>query len=364
MTDETATAPTGSEQDFDPRQQASRFYHPEMFLGGRTIYAGITLGVFDLLADNPIPSSDVADKLELDPDHSYRLLRALASLGLMEEDETRRFSLNPVGKCFSTDHPQSIRAMILAFYDPEILSATHHLPEVVREGGPDGFVREHGAPAFEYFEHNPELGMLFGQLMDSFSKIETDLVLDAVSGYDFSEFSHVCDIGGRNGHLLCSLLQTHPHLEGTVLDLPPVIEQTDQHWAPKLGVDDRCTYVGGDMFEEVPAADGYIMKKVLHDWTDEDCVEILSNIHEAATPGARLFIVEDVLPGPETPHQSKLWDLQMMLMIGGRERTESEFDSLLEQSGWQLVDVWDPDESLREKLRGAEVRNVIEATKA
>lgn len=364
MTDEITPDTIESEEHANPLQKASRFYHPEMLLGGRTIYAGITLGIFDLLADNPLPASGIADELDANPDHTYRLLRALGSLGLMEEDDTRRFSLTPVGECFSTDHPQSLRDMILAFYDPDILSATFHLPEVVKEDGPDGFVREHGAPAFEYFEQNPDLGMRFGRLMDSFSTIETKLVLDALDGYDFSEFSHVCDIGGRNGHLLCSLLEAHPHLEGTVLDLPNVIEHSDQHWAPKLGVADRCTYVGGDMFEEVPVADVYFMKKILHDWADEECVEILSTIHEVAPSDARVFIVEDVLPGPETPHQSKLWDLQMMLMIGGRERTKSEFASLFERSGWQLADVWNPDESLRERLSGAEVRNVVEGRKA
>lgn len=364
MTDEISRPTIESDQSTDPLRKASEFYHPEMLLGGQTIYAGITGGLFEHLNDDPLSASDLATELDLDPGHTYRLLRALGSLGLVEEDHDRRFSITPVGECFQTDHPQSVRDMILAFYDPDILSATHHLPDIVKEGGPDGVVREHGVPAFEYFEQNPELGLLFGRLMDSFSKIETELILDALDAYDFSRFSHVCDIGGRNGYLLCSLLETHPHLKGTVLDLPDVIEHSDQHWAPKLGVEDRCTYVGGDMFEEVPVADAYFMKKVMHDWTDEECVEILSNIHEAAPSDGRVFIIEDVLPGPEQPHQSKLWDLQMMIMTGGRERTRSEFASLLEQSGWQLAAIWTTEESLEKRLRGAEVRSVVEGAKA
>lgn len=111
---------------------------------------------------------------------------------------------------------------------------------------------------------------------------ETDAVLDALDAYDFSRFSHVCDVGSGHGHLLCHVLELHSHLDGTVFDLPSVVREDAQHCAPTVGVEAQCAYIGGDMFESVPTADGYFLKHVLDNWNDEECVDILSTIHDAA----------------------------------------------------------------------------------
>src|SRR5262249_23269358 len=159
--------------------------------------------------------------------------------------------------------------------------------------------------------------------------------LDALTGYDFSKIKHVCDVGGGHGHMLCNLLAKYRHMTGTVLDLPSVFEDRSRLWAEQMNVADRCRYVGGGMFKEVPQADAYMMKMILHDWNDEECVEILHNVYRSAAPRGGIFIVEHVVPDPETPHFSKLFDIHMMCWGSGRERTVQEYSTLLVRAGWR-----------------------------
>jgi hypothetical protein len=160
---------------------------------------------------------------------------------------------------------------------------------------------------------------------------------------------------GGHGHLRCSLLAKHPHLRGTVYELPSVIEQKDLLWADKMEVSSRCQYVPGEMFREVLGADAYFLKHILHDWNDTDCVQILSNMRKAAVRDARAFIAEYVVPGPETPHFAKLFDIHMMCATGGQERTKEEYTDLLGSAGWRCVRTWYP----ASKLMG-----VVEAIRA
>lgn len=138
--------------------------------------------------------------------------------------------------------------------------------------------------------------------------------------------------------MICSLLLIHPHLRATVLDMEQVIQDKNLLWANKMGITaDRCSYVSGDMFEAVPTSDAYFMKMILHDWDDEECLRILSSIHKSSATKTRLFIVEHVVPGPETPHFSKLFDIHMLCALTGRERTEEEYLALLKQAGFKHV---------------------------
>ena len=136
---------------------------------------------------------------------------------------------------------------------------------------------------------------------------------------------------------MCSILQAQPHLRGIVFDQPEVVQDLQELWAPKLGVEDRCRYVAGDMFKTVPVADAYSLKMILHDWNDAECMEILSCIRRAASGRAHVFIAEQIVPGPNEPHPSKLFDLHMMCWGGGQERTEAEYMGLLEGSGWRAM---------------------------
>lgn len=302
------------------------------------LYAFLELGILDRLADGSTTADEVARDLSLDSEKTYRLLRALGYHGVVEERPRQRFALTPVGECFLADHPHSLRADLRFARSREYVSAMLHLPDIVREGDTNGFVREFGCGLYEYAEEHPAFGDAVSAFMTARLHRDADEVLDALDSADFAECSHVCDVGGGHGYLLARLLETRPHLQGTVLDLPGVVDESDRHEAPKVGVADRCSYVAGDMFEEVPTADAYLLKEILHNWDDEECVEILSTVREAAPPDGRVFVIEAIVPGPKTDHFAKQLDVTMMVLLGGRERAEAEYVTLLDRAGWEHVE--------------------------
>lgn len=319
------------------------------------LYSCVRLGVFDALSGGPRSAADLAAELRLDAPLAYRLLRALGCLGLLNEDRNRRFSLTASGEFLRTDHPQTLRGMTLLEEGPEHYAVWKHLCAMIREGRQDGFVREFGHPIFVHAVEDGDYADVFNEAMSSYSSGETAMVLAALDTYDFSRISHLCDVGGGHGHLLCSLLGKYPDLSGTVYELKSAIARRDLLWAYKMKVGSRCEYVPGDMFKEVPRADAYILKHILHDWNDAECVQILSNMHKAAPPEARVFVAEFVVPGPDTPHFSKLFDIHMMCATSGEERTEGEYAELFDEAGWKHVRTWYP----TSKLMG-----VVEAMKS
>ncbi len=304
------------------------------------LYAGVKLGIFDAIRETPEPAADVAERVGLDPVLTYRLMRALGTLELLREDGSHRFTLTAAGRLLCGDHPETLRGMTLLAEGPTHYALWKHLPAMVRDGRQNAFVREFGHTAFEHATLDPEYGATFNEGMSSYSLAQTHWVLEALTGYDFSKINHLCDVGGGHGHMVCSFLVKYRHLTGTVLEMPGVIEDKSRLWAEKMNVADRCRYVAGDMFKEVPRADTYMMKMILHDWNDEECLQILGNIHRS--PGGRIFIVEHVVPGPDTPHFAKLFDIHMMCWGTGRERTVQEYSTLLEGAGWRYVKTWYP----------------------
>src|SRR5262249_22496156 len=156
--------------------------------------------------------------------------------------------------------------MVLATEGPTHYALWKHLSAMVRDGRQNGFVREFGHTAFEHVALDAEYRAAFNEGMSGYSIAQTGWLLDALTGYDFSKIKHVCDVGGGDGHMLCNLLAKYRHMTGTVLDLPSVFEDRSRLWAEQMNVADRCRYVGGDMFKEVPQADAYMMKMILHDW--------------------------------------------------------------------------------------------------
>jgi hypothetical protein len=301
------------------------------------LYTGVKLGLFESIGTTPKPASEIAGELSLDASLSYRLLRALASMGFLNEKEGHIFSITPSGELVRKDHPQTLRGVILLEEGPEHYAIWKHLADMVKDGKQDGFMREFGLRIFDYIPQNPAYAEVFNYAMSSYSATHTKLVLEALKSYDFSNIRSLCDIGGGHGHLICNILQEHPQLQGTVLELESTIKNKELLWAEKMGMANRCKYLAGDMFQEVPGADAYIMKMILHDWSDEECVKILSNIQKASPANGRILIVEHVVPGPEVPHFSKLFDIHMMCALTGRERTEKEYAGLLEKSGLQYV---------------------------
>ncbi len=263
-------------------------------------------------------------------------MRALGSLGLVAEDEAGRFSLTDASHLLTGEHPMSLRDVARLEEGPTHYAVWKHLPEIVQDGGPNGFQREFGHDIFEHREADRDYADRFNASMTSLSRMESAQVKGLLAETDLTRFDRICDVGGGHGQLLCTLLDDAPGVEGTVLELPNVVEADDEHWHHRMGLADRVEFVAGDFFEEVPTADAYLMKHILHDWDDQECLEILSTVRQAAPEGARLFICELVVPGPQTPHLAKIFDVNMMIMSTGRERTVEAYDRLLSKGGWAL----------------------------
>lgn len=330
----------------------------EMIFGrwrSQILYTGVRLGIFDALAAGPGTAAKAAGELHVDSEALYRLMRALGAIGLLEEDDKRTFSLTSMGDLLRADHPHSLRPMTLLEEGPEHYAAWKHLPALIREGKQDGFAREFGQPAFAHASSNPDYGKVFNEAMSSFSAMDNMMLLEALKDYDFAGISRICDVGGGQGYALCNLLAAFPHLQGTVLELPNVIADKTALWAGKMDLEQRCTYVAGDMFDQVPAADAYLIKRVLHDWNDAECHTILSAMHRAAPKGGKVLIVELVVPGAGTPHFSKLFDVHMLIWGTGRERTAEEYAALLKEAGWKYLKTWYP---------ASRMLGVVEAVKA
>ena len=305
------------------------------FMAGHVLRTGIELGLFESLESEPRAAGEIARELGLEPEQTYRLLRALAFTDFVVEEPEKCFSITPAGRFLERGHRDSMGDGIRFWFHPRLEAAWSHLPEMVADGPPDGFEREFGKSIWEHFEDDPDLSSQFHRFMSALRDRRTSVVTDMLDDDDFASVSHVCDVGGGHGHMLSHVLDAHPHLEGTVLDLPNAIEQSEHHWAPRLGVDDRCSYEAGDMLEEVPRADAYFLQGILNSIPEADALEVLANIREAAPRGARVFIIEPMVPESTEPDFTKLFDIQLMITSGGRSRSPAEYRSILQGSGME-----------------------------
>jgi hypothetical protein len=287
----------------------------------------------DLLAEGPRSARDVAREAHTDPDVTHRLLRALASYGIFEERELGTFANTPASDSLRADIPGSLRPMALYSSAPHIVQAWAELPHSVATGAP-AFRHTHGVSTWEYLRTHAEAAEEFDAAMTANSQREAGAVLDA---YDFSRFETLVDVAGGAGLLLQAVLGKHDRLKGILFDLPHAIE----HAREVVGaspVASRCELVAGDAFEGVPhGADAYMMKHIVHDWSDADSLRILASIHKAARPGATLLVIDAVVEPGNGPQFAKILDINMLVMTeGGRERTEAEFADLLRRGGFVL----------------------------
>jgi len=290
------------------------------------------LGVADHLADGPRDPGELAELTAANGPFLRRLLRFLATRGVFREDEDGRFHLTPHAEVLRSDVPNSIRAGVLTVTSDLFWLSTGDFVEAVRHGEP-AFDLRYGRSFFEYLTENPETGVMFAEGMASMSAGETAHV---VASYDFPDTGVVVDVGGGRGGLLLDLLRFRPELFGVLLDHEQVVES---HVLGQLGEDDRWKLVPGDFFESVPAGDLYLVKNVLHDWNDEQCVRILRNCRAAMNTGARVLVVDAVLPSGNEPHFGKAVDIMMLLLASGQERTRSEFERLFASAGLRLTRV-------------------------
>jgi hypothetical protein len=292
----------------------------------QAIHVAATLGIADQLAEGARSAGQLAAATNTHEPSLYRLLRALAAVGVLREDPDRRFTLTPLGEGLRHDAADSPAAWAAFVGRPYHWSAWSHLLHSVRTGE-NAFTALHGADVWAYRAEHPEESDVFDAAMTALSRRLAAAVLDA---YDFGAYEVVADIGGGRGALLSAILARHPHARGVLFDQPAVV----------AGVAlERCRTVGGNFFEDVPGgASAYILKAVLHDWEDKPAVAILRTIRRAAPEGSALLIIERRLGPPNAEPAAKLSDLNMLVGPGGRERTRDEYAALLETAGYALVD--------------------------
>ncbi len=263
----------------------------------------------------------------------YRLLRFTASYGVFRETGDRAFDQTPLSAALATDAAGSFRPATRMFH--RMFKGWDGLDHSIRTGEA-GAVKAFGEPMFDYIGHNPELGPLFDAGMTAFHGHETQAMLDA---YDFGEIKTLADIGGGNGLLLAAVLQRYPNLHGILFDLEHVSGRA-RAGMKALGLESRCSVVEGSFFEAIPAgADAYLMRHIIHDWTDEQSIQILSNCRKVIPAHGRVLLVEFTVPEANQASLGKDADMMMLAFPGGMERTDAEYAALLESSGFRLAKV-------------------------
>lgn len=297
----------------------------------QSVAAAARLGLFDAIGESSRTAGDVAAAAATDPDATARLLRGLASVGLLERRADGRYALTEVGQRLRTGVPGTFRDAFIAETDPAHWQSWEHMADSVRTGKPRP-AEVLGGPAFDWYAKNPEHGEQFGKAMQNVSRFAAGAVLEA---YDFSGVRTMMDVGGGNGSLALAILERYPAMKGKVVDLP-YIEDAAKAAIRAGGASGRCGFQACDFFESVPrGADLQVLKFILHDWTDEECVRILTRCREALEPGGRVLIVEMLVPPEIRPDFVMLMDLNMLVVTGGRERTEEEFGRLLSRAGFR-----------------------------
>jgi len=307
-------------------------------LGGfrisQALYAAAALGVADQLVAGPAPVELLADHTGAHAPSLHRLLRTLASVGVFTEPEPGVFALTPLGQTLTSGQPGSMRDLAIMWME------THYAPfadllHTIRTGQPAA-EQLYGQPFFSWLSHHPEQASRFTGAM---ANLTSGFKTAAITSLPLDGTHTIVDVGGADGTVLAAILAAHPHMRGVLFDLPHVITDAAETLA-RHGVEDRVDCVGGDFFESVPASgDAYLVSVVLHDWADQQAQHILANIAAAGGSGARLLMLEFVVPPGDTPHLSKMSDLSMLVMMGGKERTETEWRELLKGAGFTGIEI-------------------------
>lgn len=307
----------------------------EMIFGyalSRSISTAAQFGIADQLKDGPKSSDELAAALGLHAGSLYRMMRALVGAGVFSEDADRRFSLTPLSEPLLSDKPESLRAFATFMADDVNFTTWAKLPYSIQTGQ-RAFDHVYGEFYFDWLGKHPADAKTFNNAMTSMSLGAGAAVL---AGYDFTGINKLVDVGGGHGLLLASVLQQYPQMKGVLFDAPAVVAEAEALRAP--GLAERAEAIGGSFFETVPAGgDAYILKHIIHDWSDDECVTILNHCHAAMADNGKVLVAEMVLPEPNAPGVSKFLDLVMLQFMTGRERTAEEYRALLDRAGFEMT---------------------------
>jgi O-methyltransferase domain/Dimerisation domain len=307
------------------------------YMASISIHIVAKLGIPDLLKDGPRSAADLAAATTTNEDRLYRVLRALASLGVFIETAPRQFALTPAAETLRSDVEGSIRPMAIWMGDPLHFRVYAEMMHPVKTGQ-TAFEHLMGKPIFEYFPTDPAESEVFNDAMTCFSGMTLPATLEA---YDFSGIGTLMDVAGGHGALLRAILHKYPGMRGIVTDLKHVIERA-KRLPENQAIAHRCEFVHSDFFASVPShADAIIMKHIIHDWDDHEAKLILRNCRKELSekPDAKILLVEPVISPGNSPELGKFMDLEMMVLPGGRERTEEEFARLFAAAGLRLTRV-------------------------
>ncbi len=298
----------------------------------RPIFVAAELGLADHLVAGPLGVDALAEKTDTHAPTLYRLLRALAAVGVFTETEARMFGLTPLAECLRSDRMRPLIRMFLSSWHDQ---AWNELGHTVRTGNP-GFEHAFDQPAFEWMEANPEARTVLDQGQGLKAMGFSQAVMAV---HDFSGVDSICDIGGGQGVFLISLLAQYPHMKGIVADLPGAVPGAKKAIA-NAGLSARCQAIANDFLEEPPpACDAYFLVNVLHDWGGDTCCRILKSISRSMRTDSRLWIVEFLLePGPGFS-VAKLLDLEVLVMGGGCERSLDDYTDLFKSAGLNVTSV-------------------------
>ncbi|MFI0356826.1 methyltransferase [Actinomadura sp. 9N407] len=305
------------------------------YMPAQIVYTAAELRLADAMAAGPRTSTELAKETGTHAPSLRRLLRALASMGVVEQRGPDLFELTPVGAGLKSDDPASVRGLLRLFCGPEVWRSWGDLAETVRSGEP-AWDRLLGMSSFEFMAENEELSATFNAAMAEHTR---QVAPEIIAGYDFGRFGTIADLGGGDGTLLAAVLRAAPRARGILYDLPAGLKDAERVLS-EAGVADRCEVVSGDFFEAVPeGADAYLLKSVIHDWNDERATAILSSCRKAMRPDARVLLVDFVMPPMVTPENAGniMSDINMLVVLKGRERTEEEFRDLLAAAGLRLA---------------------------
>ncbi|MDY6805212.1 MAG: methyltransferase [Cyanobacteriota bacterium] len=299
------------------------------------IYIAAKLGIADLLEEGERHSDALAAATNTNKDAIYRLLRALASVGIFAETQPRYFQLTPLATYLQSDVPNSLKANAIMLGE-EIYQAWGNLTHGI-ETGENAFYNLYGMNFYEFLARNPAKAKTFDRAMTDLSGVVNASVLAA---YDFSSISKLVDVGGGKGRLLCSILQAYPTMTGVLFDRPDAID-TISDLPRTAGLSDRLKLAKGDFFKTIPpGGDAYLLKHIVHNWSDERAIAILQNCYRSMGEGGLLLAIEIIIPPGNEPCTGKFLDLSMLAICpGGRERTETEYRDLLKAAGFKLTKI-------------------------
>jgi hypothetical protein len=289
------------------------------------------LNLADALREGPQSATELATMVGAHAPSLLRLLRYLVRVGVLAGADGDRFALTPLGEPLRSDHPDSLQSLAILYGSPVTWRSFGELYEAVVTGE-RAFERAFGLPFFEYLDRHEEDAAVFNAVMSA------GLPLELLDAYDFSSFHTIVDVGGGQGAFLQAILERVPQSHGVVYDLPSVVELASVN--ANADVMARFAMVAGDMFASVPTGgDAYLLKRIVHDWSDAEAIQILRNCQQAMNDGGKVLLIEQVLHPGQYSAFATVIDLQMMVLVSGRERTEAEYRTLLEAADLHLTRV-------------------------